>query len=292
MSRLMPFDYTLKYSNEGAPMLIGDISSAKHWAGREYDGSGVIVSYWGQQLETLPKEFALTTKKGGERQKTFATIEEATAFEQDLLEQLKRLHPTAAKPPKYPNYPAYYVGAARVFGIERQFTSQFDTVGKKLKGDVTSVPFDKKHKSAALFLDTHGGGPGVIAVDQSGAAFIVAAITTLKSDDDSALMTALAATAPSKLKRLGQMKFGSGIVVFDSSLSASTLARLNWGANDFASGASKAIEDQPYGPIRVPDQQPAGGAFLRMEPGVYSFAVANAKRGADHAYNALWLWRS
>ena len=56
---------SVNYSTEGTPMLIADGASARHWTGRNYDGSGVIIEYGGRGVDKLPKEFAQTKKPTG-----------------------------------------------------------------------------------------------------------------------------------------------------------------------------------------------------------------------------------
>ena len=110
-----------EYATEGAPLLIADDKSAAHWRGREDDGSGVVVEYMGQRVEMLPKEL-LQTAKPGRQAKTFANLDEARAFESKLLDALKKLHPEAARHPRFPNQPAYYIGSTRVYSVEVKFT--------------------------------------------------------------------------------------------------------------------------------------------------------------------------
>jgi hypothetical protein len=287
----MTFSGSVKYSTEGAPMFIGDVGNAQHWNGRKDDGSGIIVQYWGSRVETLPKEFAQTKKPGGKRRKKFANADDAAAFERELLKHLMRLYPGAAKDPKIPDYPFYFVDDERVFGIERQFTSALASVLKKLKGDIAIIVFDKKHKAQALFFDMEGGGPGVIATDPSSSAFVVAKITT-GNDDDGHLLRTLERTSLTKLKPKGQIKLSDRVVIFDSAFAAADLALLNWGTRDIGVGVEQALRSTSLGPIRVPDQQPAGGAFLLVQPDSYHYAVVGNDRAGSATYNALWLWRS
>jgi hypothetical protein len=288
----MTFPFTVEYSTEGAPLLIGDLAAATYWNGRQYDGGGITLEYFGRGLETMPKEFAQTTKQGGMRKKTFKNPDELAAFESELLKRFKKLHPTAAKPAKYPDYPAYYVGDARVFGMERQFTSPFAMVLKKLKGDVASIPFSKKPKAEALFFDTEGGGPGVIANDPSASAVVVAKITTASSNDHKELLSSLERTALSKLKPKGQIELGDTLVIFDSSRASSDVAQHNWSTPSLAEGLAPVVQQSPHGPIMAPDQAPAGGAFFRIRPGSYNYAVVRDNRAGSVTYNALWLWQS
>ena len=213
--------------------------------------AGSLWSF-GLGLETFPKEYAQTTKKGGMRKKTFTNPDDLAVFEAELLKRFMKLHPTAAKPPKHPDYPAYYIGNARAFGMERQFTSAFAMVLKKLKSDVASIVFSKKPKAQALFLDTEGGGPGVIAIDSSANAFVVAKISAAEGDDTKELLPELERTQLSKLKPQGQVKLSDTVVIFDSSRTSSEVAQHNWSTPNLKEGLGRTAQANSCGPIKAP----------------------------------------
>ena len=280
----------VKYSTEGAPMLVGDVASSQHWRGRNHDENGIVVEYGGRGVDKLPKEFAQTKKPTGKRQKAFTELAAAEAFEDALLQQFKRLHPKAAKHPQYPGHPMYYVDGVGVFGIERQFTSALAGVLKKLKGDVSSITFDKKNKAQSLFYDMEGAGPGLIAMDTNSSALVVAKVVTADKEDDKSLIAALERTDLKKVKPLGQVKVGDALVAFESGHDASALAEQNWGISSLADGIQRGLKSSAHGALKVPDQRPAVGAFFRIKPGSYNYGVIRGERAGGVTYNALWLW--
>jgi hypothetical protein len=288
----MKFSFSVEYSTEGAPIFIGDLESAQQWNGRQHDGAGITLEYFGRGLETFPKEFAQSKKQGGMRKKTFKNPDELATFESELLKRFMKLHPTAAKPAKYPNYPAYYVGDKRAFGMERRFTSAFTTMLKKLNSDVAVVPFSGKPKAQALFFDTEGGGPGVIASDPSAGAFVATRILTTGDPDHADLLFDLEQVTLSKLRPRGRLKLEDLVVIFDSSSSSSDVAQYNWGTQNLREALRRAVQANPCGPIMMPDQVPPGGAYLRVSPGVHNYALVRDRRTKTVAYTALWLWLS
>jgi hypothetical protein len=285
----MAFPHVLTFNSSGGPLIIADAANLRHWTGREPDDKGVTVSYWGQGLEALPQEFSVTKAKGGERTRSFPSLEEARKFEERLLLQLKKLHPEAARPPKYPDYPTYYVGATRVFGIERKFSSQFDDVLKKLKGEVASISFDKKHKATALFYDAPAG-PAWILADESMSSI---AIAGLIADDGDRIgdMTPVVERMSKKPKPSGKMKLSGSLIVFNAAFAARRISEVNWRTADISEGVATTLERNTTAPVRIPDQAPPGGGCLRVPAGTYSYGVARGGKAKTAVVDALWLWR-
>ena len=135
-------------------------------------------------------------------------------------------------------------------------------------------------------------GAGVIAADPSIGAVVVAKITTASGNDHKDLLPALERTALPTLKPKGQIALGDTVLIFDSSRTSSDVAQHNWGTPKLAEGLAPALQKSPYGPIMTPDQGAAGGAFLRIRPGSYHYAVVRDQQAGPVSYNALWLWPS
>jgi hypothetical protein len=102
----MAFTHSLAYATEGAPLLIADLPSAALWRGGEDDGRGCVVEYMGHGSADLPKDIAA---KPGRISRKFKSLDEARAFEQYVIAEFLKLHPTAARPAKYPDYPGFSV---------------------------------------------------------------------------------------------------------------------------------------------------------------------------------------
>jgi hypothetical protein len=288
----MNFADPIRYSTPGAPLLIANAADARHWQGGESDGSGVVVEYWGEGIEKLPKEFSAPVKKNGDGAVKFATPAEAAQFEQELLRHFKKLHPKAAKPPEYPDYPVYYIGEERIFGIERKFNSALDAAVKKLKGDVAVIVFDKKQKAQGLFFQIEGDGSGIIAADESSKVIVVANVSTADTDDFSGLASALGKTVLKRLKAKGKIRLDAEVVIFDAGQSAAQVATRNWKTDDLTAGVTRALKSKQQAPIAIAGQKMAAGACLRVAPGTYEYAIVHDARAPKLVYDAVWLWTS
>src|SRR5262245_60434129 len=121
----MASDLVLEYHTEGGLLLIADAASAAHWAGMQDDGSGVLVEYMGQDVLKLPKGLLQTTKTH-RQQKKFAALKEAEAFQERVLAAFRKLHPKAARLPRYEEAPLYYIGSERIYSVELKFSTMID----------------------------------------------------------------------------------------------------------------------------------------------------------------------
>src|SRR3989344_3278238 len=261
----MKFTKSIKFSSEGAPMLIGDVENAQYWNGTKDDGSGVRVEYWCLDMAKLPdkflKEDKINTNSRG-RKKRFKTTDEAEIFEKALLRHFIKFYPNASRPPQYPDYPVWYEGDymndKKVFGIDRKFNSMYKTMLKKLKGDVGKIIFDKQHKASALFFEMEPG-PGIVAVDNKINAFVVAVITAVANKDTrlkkiEPLLGQLGQTSLDKLKAKGNINLSGNVVAFDSALAS-------------------------------PNK-----ALFTIKPGAYNYCVVRDGEAKNFSYNSLWVW--
>lgn len=275
----------VEYATEGAPLLVTDVRSAAHWRGREDDGSGVVVEFMGQGVETLPKAL-LQTAKPGRQIKKFGNLAEAREFEDRVLAALKKLHPEAAKHPRFPNQPAYYVGSARVFSVETKFTSMFDSILKGLKSDVQAVVFDKKNKGQGIFMQQQGGGRGLIVADPKKGRLIIAKLHHGAPDDSARAGEELAGLVPPKSKT--KVALDGRLLVFDAAQSQRDVAEVNWRRGTLDEVAGEIFARDGFGALRIRGQQAAGGAFLTTLAGDYAVSYKEDSDAVGGA-NVLWL---
>ena len=275
----------VEYATEGAPFLLADAASAVRWRGRSDDGSGVVVEYMGQKVETLPKDLLQTAKPGRQLRK-FGSLQEAQAFEGKLLDALKELHPEAARHPRFPNQPAYYLGTTRVYSVEVKFTSMFDTVLKQLKSDVQVVVIDKKSKAQAVFMQQGGGGRGLVLADSQGGTLIVAKLHHGAPADRDAAVRKLAALDTPRTK--AKISLDGRVFAFDSASSADEIADATWHQPSLEAAVGPAFDGRDGGPLRVKGQQAPGGAFCRLPAGEYSLSYSDDTDVAGGA-SVLWL---
>jgi hypothetical protein len=274
----------VEYATEGSPMLIADAKSAVHWRGGDDDGSGVVVEYMGEKVETLPREL-LQTAKPGRQMKKFADLAEARAFESKLLAALHKLHPDAARHPRYPDQPAYYRGAERVYSVEIKFTSMLDAVLKSLKSDVQVAVFDKKRKAQGIFVQQEGGR-GLIVADAK--ALVVARFHYQAPEDKDTAMTELLSLEAPRSKT--KVALDGRLFVFESALSERDVATVNWQRPSLAEAIGPAFDGKEGGPLRAADQQLAAGAFVRLPAGEYALSYDDDADAAGGA-SVVWLVR-
>lgn len=294
----MPFSTAIEYASEGTPMIVGDVEHVQHWTGRRDNGGGVTIVYAGIGVEKFLKPIAQTTKVGGKREKKLKTAAEADAFEAELLALFLARHPTAKRPSRYPAYSRWYVGTEQngvypsgdaVFEIERRFTSDFSAMTKKLKGDVAAIEFNKKHKAKALFVGLQSAGPGEIANTVAGDALVIACVLTTDGEPKNLVASLEQARRP---KVLGTTELGGDVVVYDASFSGAELAHNTWSTASLVGGFERAAGTAGLGPLRIPDQSKAGGAFLRVKPGAYSYGITRNHAVKGVVFDAFWLWQA
>jgi hypothetical protein len=272
------------YATEGAPLLIAALQSASHWRGQQDDGSGVIVEFMGQQVETLPRELRQTARPGRQRRK-FANLEEARAFQAKLLAALQELHPRAARHPRFPDQSAYYLGAERVYSVELEFTSMLDTLLEALERDVQVVVFDRKRKAQAVVMQQGGGGRGLIVADPQAAALVVAKFHHHAPEDQGAAVKSLRRARCARAQ--AKIPLDGWVLVFDSTQSERDIASANWQRQSLAEALDSASPRGNGGPLRIPGQQAPGGAFVRLPAGEYALSW---KDDADVGGGARVVW--
>ncbi|CAN5756949.1 hypothetical protein BH11MYX3_BH11MYX3_46220 [soil metagenome] len=292
----MPFSPAIEYASEGAPLIVGDVEHVQHWTGRRDNGGGVTIVYGGIGLEKFPKPIAQTAKVGGKREKKLKTAAEADAFEAELLALFLARHPTAKRPSKYPAYSRWYVGTEHngvypsgdaVFEIDRRFTSDFSAMTKRLKGDAAAIEFNKKVGAKALFLGLQSNGPGEIANTVEGNTIVIACVLTADGEPKNLVSSLEKARMP---KVLGTTELAGNVVVYDSSFSGAELAQHCWSTASLVDGFERATG--ALGPLRIPEQSKAGGAFLRVRPGTYNYGITRNHAVKGVVFDAFWLWQA
>jgi hypothetical protein len=236
--------------------------------------------------------------------KKFKTAAEADAFEKKLMPVLIKMHPEVKKPPKYPDASHSYVGNApssdddwgedRRFSMERQQGSMFNTfVLQKFPGSVKLVTFDKKNKAGGVLLSTQNPGGFILADEKQGT--IVIAVPDDETGHSAKVKKLLPglgeakAWTKAKAKPAGKLTLDGRVIVYDSSLSRSQLAKLNWKNAPFVEGAMMAFEKSGSGPLQVPNMKEAGGAFISVPSGQYTVHVRDDVEVGGSSLQVFWL---
>jgi len=291
----MSFSPAIEFATEGAPLVVGDVEHVQHWTGRHDNGGGITIIYGGIGLEKFPKELAQTAKVGGKREKKFKSTEEADRFEAELMRAFLARHPTAKRPSRYPAYSRWFVGTENngiyaaseaVFEIDRKFTSDLSAMTKRLKGDLAAIEFNKKHGAKALFVGLQGAGPGEIANTEEGDVLVIACVLT--SDGAPKGLVASLGT-PKRPKVLGSIELQGNLVVYPAAFSGLELAQHSWKTAAIVDAFSQ--NTAALGPLHVPDQSKPGGAFVRLQPGAYSYGISRNHATKGVLFDAIWLWK-
>lgn len=264
----MAANLVFEYRTEGGTLLIADAASAAHWAGMQDDGSGVLVLYMGKDVHKLPKEL-LQTSKAHRQLKKFATLTEAEAFQERVLAAFRKLHPQAARLPRYEEAPLYYVGSERIYSVELRFSTMVDSVMKRLKSDAQVLAFDKQRKAQALFVQQEGGS-GVVVVDAEAGALAVVKPHYSPEASPAAIAKALVTWRPSKAK--AKITLDGLVFVFQAAQSQADVARVNWKKASLAQAVQSSLRGKLGGPLHVADQAAPGGAFARLPAGQYAIS--------------------
>ena len=178
----MAFELVGRFAVEGGPLFVGDVSAAAHWTGTQPQPP-LVVAFGGASSARLPEKLRPDAGKFGQERK-FTDVAAARAFADEVIAAFKALHPKAARPERWPDYPAFYEGEQRIFTVEIQASSAYRKLTKKLKGGALAKVLDRGKKASALFVDNEAGR-GLIAVDRARRVIaIVGALSAKDGDND------------------------------------------------------------------------------------------------------------
>lgn len=254
-----------EYTTEGAPLLIGDLTSIDSWRGSEPDTKGIIVEYMGRGVDKLPNEL-LQVRQQGRQTKKFKTLAEANVFEQKVIKALQTINPKAERPTRYPDHPGFYEGNERIFSVEKRFSSAFSNILKRLKKPLQRLSLDGKRSGEGLFFEQEDGGRGWLFCAESGFAIAKVHEQEIQIDQLKPIIEQIRIVDP-----LGTMHFDGRFLIFDSSYSAQELSEVNWGNGKFKEIVAKVFETSEGGPLSVRDQQLPCVAFVRLPAGEYAY---------------------
>lgn len=169
-------------SNAGAPIIIANLENYANWLPMAKSSTKIRVICKGDMTDF--SKYVIPEKTIGIFEKKFASLEEAEAFEQDVIKEFTEIHPGIERHPFYKGAPIFYKNDKRLFSIEKEYDTYYSKMCKKLQGfhDIRLISF--MPKKTAIFMDSAGGGAVYIYFDRKNQSFIVLQTLTEMSAEE------------------------------------------------------------------------------------------------------------